>query len=375
MKIAFFGDTNFSNAFNNPPKLDSKIIELIDTADFLIINLEGTCVCNAPKYAYYKGRTSALVSSESSLRFIRDLFLKTDNVVINMANNHIMDAGPNALIKMQDECNKYKFKYIGAGKTISEACQPIILSKDNVKIGIISIAHDEGAIATPDQAGVYSDSHAALIEDQIHKLKMCVDFVIIIYHGGEEFMFVPLPPKRRLLRHFIDIGADVVISHHAHVVQGCEQHGKGTIFYSLGNFIFDAVEDRNTEGTDQSLILTLDFLPSKCSLNYYFTQSNFALNNIDIIEKNEHFICITCNNYYKLLKKDSYRWLSMKLKNTVNYINFSGNLQFINILPKYLRKIIKLLFGTSKFLIKSTLDKRYRYSVFYAFYYILSKKD
>jgi poly-gamma-glutamate synthesis protein (capsule biosynthesis protein) len=46
----------------------------------------------------------------------------------------------------------------------------------------------------------------------------------------------------------IDAGADAVIGHHPHVLQGIERYGRGVIAYSLGNFIFGG-NDRNSYST------------------------------------------------------------------------------------------------------------------------------
>jgi poly-gamma-glutamate synthesis protein (capsule biosynthesis protein) len=58
-------------------------------------------------------------------------------------------------------------------------------------------------------------------------------------HWGEEYELIPSERQKREARLFIDAGADAVIGGHPHVVQPAETYNGKTIFYSLGNFVFD----------------------------------------------------------------------------------------------------------------------------------------
>jgi len=62
-------------------------------------------------------------------------------------------------------------------------------------------------------------------------------------HWGEEFIQRPSPEEINIARRLVDAGADVIIGHHPHVLRGIEQHGRGYIVYSLGNFVCDMVWD------------------------------------------------------------------------------------------------------------------------------------
>src|SRR5690606_3657601 len=77
------------------------------------------------------------------------------------------------------------------------------------------------------------------VNNIIRTAKEQCDHLIILSHGGIEFMDVPLPEWRDRYRELIDLGADAVIGTHPHVPQGIEIYNKKPIFYSLGNFYFD----------------------------------------------------------------------------------------------------------------------------------------
>jgi hypothetical protein len=64
-------------------------------------------------------------------------------------------------------------------------------------------------------------------------------FVVVQIHGGTQFSEVPSTSMRRVTHDAIDAGADLVIGHHPHVLQGFEFYRGKLIAYSLGNFAFD----------------------------------------------------------------------------------------------------------------------------------------
>ncbi len=53
--------------------------------------------------------------------------------------------------------------------------------------------------------------------------------------------------QQEIAHSFIDQGADMIIGHHPHVVQGMEIYQNKPIFYSLGNFIFDQYFSPDTQ--------------------------------------------------------------------------------------------------------------------------------
>ncbi|MEI3005020.1 MAG: CapA family protein [Victivallales bacterium] len=56
---------------------------------------------------------------------------------------------------------------------------------------------------------------------------------------------------------FIDAGAELVIGHHPHVIQGVEQYGNGWIAYSLGNLVFDSDYVAAYPNTDRGFLVSL----------------------------------------------------------------------------------------------------------------------
>lgn len=98
-----------------------------------------------------------------------------------------------------------------------------------IKIGWVAVNHAS-----------FGGSVEPLLENGIRKLKEEADLVIACCHWGIERENFATEDQRVLGKKVIDWGADVVIGHHPHVIQGIEKYQGKWIVYSLGNFCFSA---------------------------------------------------------------------------------------------------------------------------------------
>ena len=88
--------------------------------------------------------------------------------------------------------------------------------------------------------GVYAIDHAPDIKNQISKIKEDPDQRIIIFpHWGTEYEPQHNAQQKQLAHEWIDVGADLVIGAHPHVIQDGEIYKGKPILYSLGNLLFD----------------------------------------------------------------------------------------------------------------------------------------
>ena len=158
--------------------------------------------------------------------------------IVSLANNHIMDYGATGLFDTIKALSESNIKFAGAGKNITDARKPVIIQVKNVKVGFL--AYSDVYIASKKRPGVVPIKY---IEKDVGKLKDDVDIVIISIHGGMDIVDYPLPNEIQMMHSIIDSGADLILRHHPHVVQGVEHYKKGAIVYSLGNFVFDYTID------------------------------------------------------------------------------------------------------------------------------------
>lgn len=164
---------------------------------------------------------------------------------VAIANNHILDYGQEGFKQTLEHLDAYGIKYAGGGENIEAAMQPIIWNKKGMKIGFLAfsrIIYDVSWYATDKRPGILSayDHYIKHVSETIGKARERVDFLIVSVHWGKELAQYPEEDEMKLGRLMIDSGADVIMGHHPHVLQGIEFYKDRPIVYSLGNFVFSS---------------------------------------------------------------------------------------------------------------------------------------
>ncbi|MFH2070519.1 MAG: CapA family protein [Elusimicrobiota bacterium] len=169
--------------------------------------------------------------------------------VVNLANNHTMDFGELALLDTIRYLNENKILAVGAGRDIEEATAGVIIPVGEIRVGFLgySAIVSTDCIAKTKKPGVAPTWPAKLMKESIKKLKARAHIVFVSFHWGEEKSYYPTKSQKYLARHAIDSGADIVVGHHPHVMQGIEFYKNKPIVYSLGNFVFMPPKDEQNE--------------------------------------------------------------------------------------------------------------------------------
>ena len=137
----------------------------------------------------------------------------------NLANNHSADYGDVSLtdtIKYLNEAGISNF--IGTNTAMREI--------NGISVGLVGI-------------NALNEEEAGKLEKAIGSVKsLGAQLVIVSMHWGEEKATAPNEQQIELAHKAVDLGADLVIGTHPHVLQGIEKYNGRYIAYSLGNFCF-----------------------------------------------------------------------------------------------------------------------------------------
>lgn len=178
--------------------------------------------------------------------------------LVSLANNHVLDYGQEAFEDTLANLDKAGVARVGAGLNVDEAARPVILEAKGFKVGFLAATefYPEAWLATDTRPGVWSARYGEKLAAALKTLRPEVDCVVVSLHWGVEYESYPYAYQRQLARGLIDAGADLIIGHHPHVLQGLEVYKGGLIAYSLGNFVFTY---KNRESQDSGiLVVTLD---------------------------------------------------------------------------------------------------------------------
>lgn len=228
------------------PLLDQALGERVAGADLAVANLEAPVETDAdpiPKSG------PALATDSRTPAQLADAGFD----VLGLANNHLMDYGPTGVRATREACAAAGVETTGAGTDRSDALEPATFEVDDVDVAVLSVCEREFGVATADSAGTAWSGHREAVT-AVRAAAADADAVVVLAHGGVEYVPLPSPNRRERLREFVEAGADLVVGHHPHVAQGWEVHEDVPVFYSLGNFAFD----RQTDGENTARGLALD---------------------------------------------------------------------------------------------------------------------
>ncbi len=240
---------------------ESETVALLDEPVEILLSFTGDCILGTDENFYYDTSFNAYYENYGSAYFfqnVKDVFEKDDLTIINMegtltdlttrkdkqfafkgdpeyvkvltngsveaanmANNHTYDYGEESFKDTVNILEKNKIRTFGDDETV-------IIPVKGVNVGIF---------------GIYElDDHEERIpqvKSDIAKLKKDgADIIVAVFHWGNELERVPDDNQVMLAHLAIDEGADVVVGHHPHVLQGIDTYKGKTIAYSLGNFCF-----------------------------------------------------------------------------------------------------------------------------------------
>ena len=147
--------------------------------------------------------------------------------VVTLANNHSMDFGGKALAETMLNLKGVGIAWVGAGVTLAEARKAAIFDVKGKKVAFLgySLTQPNEFYAASQRAGTVP-GYGKFFEADIAAARREADYVIVSFHWGTEGSFQVKPYQRTAAHKAIAAGADVVIGHHPHVLQGVERYRK-----------------------------------------------------------------------------------------------------------------------------------------------------
>jgi len=248
IKLMAVGDISLKTA--KPTNPFQGVVGILNDGDVVFGNLE-TALCD--------GEPSAQKAVSISAPSWKAKYLSEAGFdVLNLANNHITDCGIEGLTNTVKVLRQNGLHAIGINEQEHD-CNSAIINNNGIAIGFLGYKEIRYS-ARKSNAPINSLTPLSIIEDIRRLLPKC-DVVAVSLHWGIENVYCPSPAQIKMARSLIDAGADIVLGHHAHVIQGIERYKGGIIAYSLGNFQFEY----NVSGrppapdcrTDYSIVLSV----------------------------------------------------------------------------------------------------------------------
>lgn len=165
--------------------------------------------------------------------------------VLSLANNHSLDYGTEGMVDTIDSLAAYGIRYMGAGSNSREARAPVFVPVGNQMVAFLaySLTFPENYWATSNTPGTAFGHEKNIVAD-VKAAREYADVVVVSFHWGQESKTDLREYQTRLGHAAIDAGAQAVVGHHPHILQGVERYKHGVILYSLGNYTFGSFSQK-----------------------------------------------------------------------------------------------------------------------------------
>ncbi len=181
--------------------------------------------------------------------------------VVSLANNHSLDYGSVGLGDTIDALAAEGIRHVGAGINSRDARAPtfVVVGDHTIAFLAYSLTFPENFWATHQRAGTAFGHEKHIVADVVAAREVA-DIVLVSFHWGGEGITELREYQKRLGHVAIDAGAQAVLGHHPHVLQGVEHYKQGVILYSLGNFTFGSYSQKARHSMIAHLYFTGSFL-------------------------------------------------------------------------------------------------------------------
>lgn len=252
------------------------IQEMVTSADIAFVNQETPIAGSEYGYSGYPNFNSPDEAGDALVDLGFD--------IVNIANNHMLDKWESGLKSTIDYWETKKIMLLGGHRNTDDYNTVRVYEEQGVKIAFLSYTYGTNGMYLPAGSEMvipWIDNDE--IKRQILSAKELGDLVFVSIHWGNEDWFQPSDAQKTTAQIMVDMGVDVIIGHHPHVVQpikwveGSSGH-RTLLIYSLGNLISTMLYSRNMvggiatfdiikNGNDDPYVDNAVFTPVMCHYN------------------------------------------------------------------------------------------------------------
>lgn len=218
--------------------------------DLTVVNLEGAF------HDTERGRVDKTYNFRSATENVRILTLAGVEAV-SLGNNHSTDYGQPGIDSTVKTLENAGVGWFGVGEGFNGV---YIFEKDGVRIGFISVYY--GFWARGGKNGEAIKANIKELQDNNCNL------IIAAIHGGVEYDPKHDANQEKMANWMFRNGADMVIGHHPHSIQGMSIANGRTTFWSLGNFVFGGNPKLNYKNPAKNNVLNIETFIAQITFSF-----------------------------------------------------------------------------------------------------------
>ena len=301
------GSLNYDHFFQN-------IQEDLDEAEIKIVNQETILGGSDLGFSSYPCFNSPqeIGDSEAAAGF---------NVILH-ATNHTMDKGYTAIKNTMDfwKNNYPDIKVLGINDNVEEQKNIQLYEQNGFKIALLNYTYGTNGINLPsDKPYLVNLLNEQKVTEDITLAKSIADFIVVLPHWGTEYRYTPDSLQQKYTKLFSDLGVDLVIGTHPHVLENIEiitnEEGHDMlVYYSLGNYVSGQTKRDRVIGGMAKVSIEKDYETGECYITEYELDP--------IVTQQGTYTCYKLEDYNdELAKQNRIRNYSGCSNFDMNYIN------------------------------------------------------
>ncbi|GGM34217.1 capsular polysaccharide biosynthesis protein [Paraliobacillus quinghaiensis] len=247
--------------------------------------------------------------------------------IVTLANNHTLDVGEKAIQNALNHWDQIGMLYTGAYRDQKDS-ERIRVMETEAGIDVSFLGYTYGTNGIPVPAGkdylVNLINHEEIAAD-VKAAEEISDITVMNLHFGAEYQRMPNDDQKELVQYVADLGVDIIMGHHPHVLQPMEWiEGKGGnktfVVYSLGNFLSGqdefyrriggmvevTIEKKVTRDEEKIQIVTPRFLPTFVDYDENIPRNDFQV--IPMYQLDET-VLPAADRHYQEIKKHMSQWM------------------------------------------------------------------
>ena len=239
---------------------------------------------------------------------VGDAFIDASFNLVSLATNHTIDRGETAVINSKNYWNKHQ-NVLATGSYTSQEERNIerILTKNNISYTMLNYTYGTNGIKLPTgkdylvniwpvtgnnpNTDTAYQNYKETVRKDIESIRDKVDLLMVAMHWGVEYQLTPNSYQKDMAQYLANLGVDIIIGTHPHVIQPIEWIDNTLVIYSLGNFIsahevinldnrvglMSSIDITKTISTDNNISIKLDNLNNELLYTYYNNYKNFKV--------------------------------------------------------------------------------------------------
>ncbi len=224
----------------------SEVKPLLQTADLRFVNLESQ-LSDQHGETERPGQHLVFTGPPGGA----DVLARAGINVVSLANNHAWDYGKKALFETMDNLDRAHVAYAGASREPNQQYRPVVLHVKGWSVALFAVTQIWNQPPIEKHEGRFYVAWASFdaLQKALAKARRENDIVLVAYHGGAEYVDMPMQWTRAFVHAVMGAGVDALIGSHPHVPHGVGWTGDRPAFYSLGNLVFAMHSDFPWTGT------------------------------------------------------------------------------------------------------------------------------